>query len=119
MRFDVAAPLNQQPARIPLVDSRGLVTVEWQRFFEALFGRVGGTFGDSTTDLMASAFDDAGTEELEGALYRLTDEVRALPVPAPADAAPAIIPSELQELRERVARLERQIEDMQKGQTWL
>lgn len=112
----MAAPLNPQPARIPLVDSRGLVTVEWQRFFEALLGRVGGTFGSSTTDL---AFDDAGTEELEGALYRLTDEVRALPAPAPADAAPAIIPSELQELRERVARLERQIEDMQKGQTWL
>lgn len=117
----MAAPLNPQPARIPLVDSRGLVTVEWQRFFEALFGRVGGTFGDSTTDLMASAFDDAGTEELEGAIYRLTDEVRALPAPAPApaEAAPAIIPSELQELRERVAQLERRLEDMQKGQTWL
>ena len=111
----MAAPLNPQPARIPLVDSRGLVTVEWQRFFEALFGRVGGTFGDSTTDLMASAFDDAGTEELEGALYRLADEVRALPVPAPADAAPDIIMAELQELRERVARLERQVEDLQKG----
>lgn len=118
----MARPLNPQPARIPLVDSRGLVTVEWQRFFEALFGRAGGTFGDSTTDLMASAFAGAGTEELEGALYRLTDEVRALPAPAPAVAAPDIIPSDLQELRElreRVARLERQIEDMQKGQTWL
>ena len=115
----MAAHLNPQPARIPLVDSRGLVTAEWHRFFEALFGRVGGTFGDSTTDLMASSFDDAGIEGLEGALYRLTDEVRALPAPAPADAAPDIIPSEMQELRERVARLERQIEDMQKGQTWL
>ena len=115
----MAVPLNPQPARIPLVDSRGLVTVEWQRFFEALFWRVGGTSGESTTDLMALALDDAGAEELEGALYRLTDEVRALPAPAPAVAAPDIIPSELQELRERVTRLERQIEDMQKGQTWL
>ena len=115
----MAPPLNPQPARIPLVDSRGLVTVEWQRFFEALFGRVGGTYGDSTTDLMASAFDDAGTEELEGTIYRLTDEVRALPALAPADAAPDIIPSELQELRERVAQLERRLEDLQKGQPWL
>ena len=111
----MALPLNPQPARIPLVDSRGLVTVEWQRFFEALFGRVGGTYGDSTTDLSASAFDDAGTEELEGALYRLADEMRAAPAPVPADASPDIITAELHELRERVARLERQVEDLQKG----
>ena len=111
------AVLIAQPARIPLVDPKtGLITREWQRYFAGLYQRVGGAQGDSTTDLSESAFDDAGTEEMEAALYSLGDAIGQAPAAA-AEEQQAHLETEVYQLREEVALLRQQINDIQQGNT--
>lgn len=111
------AALIAQPARIPLVDPQtGLITREWQRYFAGMYQRVGGAQGDSTTDLSASAFDDAGTEEQEMALYSLADASGQSPA-MPASEQHAHLEAEVSQLREEVALLRQQINDIQQGIT--
>lgn len=107
--------LIAQPARIPLVDPQtGLITREWQRYFTGLYARVGGAQGDSTTDLSESAFDDAGTEEMEAALYALADASGQRPA-IPDSEHQAHLETEVSQLREEVAILRQQINDIQQG----
>lgn len=47
--------LNAQPNRVALVDQSGRVTMEWQRFFEQLNTRVGGTKAPTIKEVDASA----------------------------------------------------------------
>lgn len=109
------AALIAQPARIPLVDPQtGLITREWQRYFTGLYSRVGGAQGDSTTDLSASAFDDAGTEEQEMALYSLGADVGQIPLLATSEQQ-AHLEAEVSQLREEIALLRQQINDIQQG----
>lgn len=111
------AALIAQPARIPLVDPQtGLITREWQRYFTGLYQRVGGAQGDSTTDLSESAFDDAGTEEQEMALYALGDTIGQIPV-MQAGEHQSHLETEVCQLREEVALLRQQINDIQQGTT--
>ena len=111
------AALIAQPARIPLVDPKtGLITREWQQYFTGMYQRVGGAQGDSTTDLSESAFDDAGTEEQEAALYALADAGGQHPV-IPGSEQQAHLETEVSQLREEVALLRQQINDIQQGTT--
>jgi len=72
--------LNRPPARTPLVDPRtGLITREWFWFLEGVYAHLGGSTGSSTPDLSASAFEDAGVEEVKSGLYDLRDELRQAP----------------------------------------
>jgi hypothetical protein len=70
---------------------------------QGLYDRAGGALGASTTDLEASAFEDAGIEELKLAIYRLTDQVGEMA-------------SEINALRERLTVAYRQLQDMNEGQ---
>lgn len=109
------ATLIAQPARIPLVDPRtGMVTREWQRYFEGLYSRVGGAHGDGTSDLSEAAFDDAGTEEQEMALFTLANAVGQAPG-VHATEHQEHVEAELAQLRAEVAMLRQQINDIQQG----
>lgn len=109
------AVLIAQPSRIPLVDPKtGLITREWQRYFTGLYQRAGGAQGDSTTDLSESAFDDAGTEEQELAMYLLGDVVGQASA-AVATEQQEQMEAELMQLREEVAVLRQQINDINQG----
>lgn len=109
------AVLIAQPSRIPLVDPQtGLITREWQRYFTGLYQRAGGAQGDSTADLSESAFDDAGTEEQEMALYALADAEGQRPAFAELPAID-LLAAEVAHLREEVAVLRQQINDINQG----
>lgn len=55
------------------------VDPEWMRYFVTLTERAGGTTGVSTTELVESAYEDAGLEEVKINLYNLRDEFNQLP----------------------------------------
>ena len=109
------ATLIAQPARIPLVDPRtGMVTREWQRYFEGLYSRVGGAHGDGTSDLSEAAFDDAGTEEQEAALFALANAVGQAPPQRETEYWEGLEVT-IAQLREEVAMLRQKINDIQQG----
>lgn len=84
------------PPRVAFVDPRtGYITREWYLFLQGLFNRVGGSTGDSTTELALAAFDDAGTEELEAQLYAAADGLWQFPpqVATPADEQAQVLPA--------------------------
>lgn len=104
------------PPRGPFVDpATGTLTRTADLFLRGLYSRAGGASGDSTTDLSASAFDDAGTEEQEAALYALADAAGQHPPPCVAQAADDLC-AEVAHLREELAALRQQINDITQGQ---
>lgn len=120
--------LQFTPPRVPLVDVRtGQITREWLLFFQGVYARVGGPLGSSTTDLDASAFDDAGTEELEAAVYALADELQQgpprtdAPPPDPLQPPAAAPPpadepaNDLAALREEVQALRARLDALEQG----
>jgi hypothetical protein len=95
-----------QTRTIGRVDQRGQVTIDiaWFLFLtQGLYERAGGPLGASTVDLEASAFEDAGIEELKLQIYRLTDQIGEMG-------------SELNSLRERLTVAYRQLQDINEGQ---
>lgn len=83
----MSSALKFVPPRVQFVDPRtGMITREWYLFLLGVFNRVGGSIGESTTDLSASAFDDAGTEETEAMLYAISDAWQQQPHTPPAMA---------------------------------
>ena len=78
--------------------------IAWYLYLtQGLYDRAGGALGASTTDLEASAFEDAGIEEIKLAVYRLTDQVSEMT-------------SEINALRERLTVAYRQLQDINEGQ---
>lgn len=95
-----------QTRTIGRVDQRGQVTIDiaWFLFLtQGLYDRVGGPMGVSTADLEASAFEDAGIEELKIGIYRLADQLDS-------------VTTELNEVRERLTVATRQLQDINEGQ---
>jgi hypothetical protein len=95
-----------QTRTIGRTDQSGQVTIDiaWFLFLtQGLYERSGGALGASTTDLEASAFEDAGIEELKFSIYRLTDQVDSMM-------------SDLSEMRERLTVATRQLQDVNEGQ---
>ena len=110
------AVLIAQPARIPIADPKtGMITREWGRYLDGLHERSGGVLGQSTTELAESAFDDAGTEEHAAALYALADGIGQHPIAADAAPLEQSGQSEICALREEVALLRQQINDIKQG----
>ncbi len=74
--------VNAQPFRVPLVDPRtGLITPPWTRYFLQVFERIGGTEGQTNTELVQDQFADAGIEEMRQDVYRVRDELYQHPPP--------------------------------------
>jgi len=113
------AVINGQ--RVPVVPD-----VEWVRFFSTLAERAGGTGGVSTTELVESAYEDAGLEEVKLGLYAMRDEFNQFPRAAemafddqltpvaqtipPVDALPQI-----QALSDQIAELTKELEALKQG----
>jgi hypothetical protein len=85
---------------------------EYLRFFFSLFERGGGTNAPSNTDISASAFEDAGIEEIKATLYSQAaefglDPVVIIPEPPPdVSAELASLRAELDLLRNRIDGIE-------------
>ena len=85
------ATLPAVPDRIPIVDQNGLISRNWQQFFEALLRRVGGT-GDvlSNSDVQIRLETDGTPEPLAKleALRRQVQDLEALTVFLAGSPAP-------------------------------
>jgi hypothetical protein len=58
--------LSRQPPRVPMVDPKtGLITREWDRFFNDAFTRLGGFEAPTNTDLDVAMPEDSGVADLE------------------------------------------------------
>ena len=106
------------PPRGQFVDpTTGALTRVADLFLRGLYARVGGAVGDGTGDLSEAAFDDAGTEEQEAALYALADSAGQMPPPIHDTAQPDQIADQIADLREQVAVLMTRINDLEQGKT--
>lgn len=78
----MSEPIKFVPPRVALTDpATGLITREWFLFFQAVFIRIGGANGESNTELVASAFEDAGIEETKALLFAQAQQFGQLPPP--------------------------------------
>lgn len=121
-------PLRFVPPRVSLVDPKtGMVSREWYLFFQGVFNRVGGASGESTTDIVASLFEDAGSSETNAMVFGLEQVVGQYSVPtlvdAPQDISPAAqqltqidnITAELSTLQDRMTELVKELDSIKQG----
>lgn len=118
--------LNLFPARIQFVSADGRLTPEAYRALQTLMVRVGGPVAPTINELDAQQYADAGIEETRALLYAAMNEFGSA---APAASTPADDPllppacfatidalqSDMNDLRETVARLTTQINDLNQG----
>jgi hypothetical protein len=107
----------------------GTLTREAIRTFELLFSRVGGAVSASTSDLALSDDDDSGLEEFKHEAGKVLDGIRMEPPVFFPEFTDPLYPlhqehseiqhllSEVSELRETVAELQKQIQGLQEGTT--
>jgi len=107
------ATLNLFPPRVRWTDETGFLTPEAYRALQLLLVRVGGATGASTTDLAISDDDDSGLEEFKAELFKTLDGLNSAPVAVLETIEH--LQSELAGLREQVAVLSREIEDINQG----
>lgn len=70
------------PPRVPITDPRtGIISREWYLFLQGVFMRIGGPGGNSTTDLSASLFEDAGSSETNATLFGVEQDAGQRPPP--------------------------------------
>ena len=123
--------LTRPPARIPLVELQsGLISREWYRFFEQTFRRLGGSQGQSVTELLTDMADDAGIEELKLDMLRFAEadlqKPPSIDYSTPDEQSPpgAILEqpddqsnARLEALESAVAELLKAINDIKQGST--
>lgn len=124
----MATILSLFPARIAFVNADGTLTPEAYRALQTLMVRVGGPVAPTINELDAQQYADAGIEETRAMLYAVTNEIGSAPgaVPMPADdpLMPPVctvtvdsLQSDINDLRETVARLATQINDLNQGKS--
>jgi len=115
--------LNLFPARVRFVNADGTLTSEASRALADLMVRVGGVLAPTIDELDAQQYSDAGIEEAKAFAFALAGEFGALPLPVPAapceSAAPVcealrldVLATEVHELRETVAQLRTEIDNL-------
>lgn len=75
----MATSLDLFPARVRIADKDGYASPEFLRALKALFERVGGSTGPSTTDLATSDDDDSGLEEFKHEIIKRIEALEQLP----------------------------------------
>lgn len=121
-------PLRFIPPRVQLTDPRtGMISREWYLFFQGVFDRIGGTSGSSSTDIVASLFEDAGSSETNAMLFELEQAVGQYPAPTTQDMFQDLSPTyqqatqldniiaELSALHDRVAELVKELDSIKQG----
>ena len=90
------------------------ISPEWGRYFEVLTKRAGGTTGASTTDLVLSAFEDAGTEELKAEVALLYKSLDQSPKVEQEDKID-VLETQITEAMALIAELRRDVLGLQQG----
>jgi hypothetical protein len=101
------AYVTVQGQRVPV-----LLEIEWDRFLDVLTERAGGITGVSTTELVESAFEDAGINELQQQVFVNAKNF--------GQAPPQVVFQDQYidnsaELRARIDVLEREIQGLKQG----
>lgn len=124
------AVLDLFPTHVVFVGPDGKLTAPAARAMQALFKRVGGATGASTTDLAVSDDDDSGLEEFKHETMKGLDAAAMLPAQVGESFTDPLNPisqqhseiqilqTELAGLREQVALLASQINDIQQDSTY-
>lgn len=114
----MSTALKFVPPRVPLTDPRtGLISREWFLFFQGVFERIGGATGESTTDLTASMFEDAGIEEGKALVFNAVQDAGQNPLPAQMnqDTTLSELQTSVQELRDLVAELLKEVQALKQS----
>lgn len=97
-----------QGQRVPVV-----IDPEWMRWASTLTERAGGITGVSTTELVESAYEDAGIQEMQALIFANEQGQNQRP---PMVDFPAVEPLEnTAELSARISALEAQIQALNQG----
>ncbi len=122
----MATVLNLFPARIAFVNPDGTLTPEAYRVLQTLLVRVGGPIAPTINELDAQQYADAGIEETRAMLYAAMTEFGSAPPVQESISDDLLLPpqemtvidtmqSDINELREIVASLSAQINDLKQG----
>lgn len=108
-------PLRFVPPRVQFVDPRtGMINREWYLFLQGVFIRVGGANGASSTDIVASLFEDAGSSETNAMLFELEQAAGQYVTPQPLTVE-QVLQAEIAELRDTVAELKKDLDAIRQG----
>jgi hypothetical protein len=108
-------PLRFVPPRVAFVDPRtGMITREWYLFLQGIFNRVGGANGESTADIIASLFEDAGSSETNAMVFEVERALSQIPSPQPLTTTDILL-AEISELRATVAELKKDLDALRQG----
>lgn len=108
-------PLRFIPPRVQITDPRtGMVSREWYLFFQGVFNRIGGASGASSTDIVASLFEDAGSSETNAMLFELEQASGQHPSPEPLYVQDILL-AEIAELRDTVAEMKKDLDAIRQG----
>jgi hypothetical protein len=117
----MADPIFFAPIRVPVSDPRtGLMSREWYLFFHQLFQRVGGPTDPSADDAFVNPPSlDASAQAV---LFSMADALALTPATYPQgdtstvpSALPDAVLGELHSLRDQVAELTKQLQDIRQG----
>lgn len=102
------------PPRGSFIDLRtGQLTRDAVMFLRGLFDRVGGSDGPSTIDVSESLFEDAGTGETNALLFEASQALAQSPAYEPSQIES--LTSEMNDLRERLAAIERELDALRQN----
>ena len=109
----MSSALKFVPPRVAFTDPRtGFITREWYLFLQGVFDRIGGSTGESMTDLAVAQFEDAGIEELKASLFASVQDS------AQAPPAVALMPYEdlllmrIDGLQDQIAEMTKTVQDL-------
>jgi hypothetical protein len=91
-----------------------MITREWYLFLQDIFNRVGGANGESTTDIVASLFEDAGSSETNAMVFEVERAFSQIPSPQPLTTTDILL-AEISELRATVAELKKDLDALRQG----
>lgn len=112
----MADSLQFVPPRVPLTDPRtGLISREWYLFLQGIFIRIGGSQGQSSTDIVQDLADDAGVEEMKATVFANQDAINQLRAEALQATVDQLI-TEVQEQRDQITELQKSVQSLQQGQ---
>jgi len=108
-------PIYFAPYQTPFVDLKtGIISREWYLFLQQLFNRVGGSSSQTPDDILQGVPNELGAAELLALQSTAADDAGQVPVMLPATMFDDVI-AELQQAREQVAELMKQIQGLQQG----
>jgi len=115
MSESIKFPSIRQP--VTMTDDRGVETFTrpWFLFFQQIFERVGGTLGQSTSDLGASLFEDAGTSETNATIFSVEQSLSQLP-PDSIYQLVENLTAELAAQRDILAEVQKELDAIKQGQ---